>query len=606
MPSIKPTHKNEKSKTRQPAPEPVVQGVETAVPELVDQAATVHRAKLFPQKLSSGEVQRLQRTLGNQAVSKLLVSKSQRPVVQRQGDPFAPFKHPDKGPHDLRLEPEYDPAPPGWVKKQHDNRDYYYDVKKGWETSHPVILERDMHQYAEQKFKDAIKELQNKLIVALGGRKKSGIWQQDGDFGPATERAVKRFQKAEKLAETGKADYDTWAKLDEKGAVGVSHGRVSYAYEETLVGSTPGTYGMHASYGWAEKEKKLEVTVNIKFTNLPGEAGNISKWVQNLWNIFKISYKKDKDGQKKRTKDTSLDLEFVVGTGGGKKGPVVHPDNQVLLWRGDHPNWKNRNAGWPAVDKKTRSDGGNWWLDDPGVQTMVGHEFGHLIGLEDEYARSHADITRITGNTPLGTDAKEALSPDQKAKYDQLVNAITSAKDIKALQAVNTLVWDWHLSPNQMEFLAQEYKKQTGNNLDKTFKQAVTDVYWKVKKEHPDFSDLLKTARSERKAGNKRSYKELVDLIQTQRSTEVWQEWVGKFPDGVARNTWWPFWGAGSREYVSGGLMGDYSLLTSKKPETRPNAVAHSHTHPLEPRHVRRFAEYVSRYKNEVWEAEYR
>lgn len=606
MPSVKPTHKNEKTKTKQSAPEPIVQGPETVGPELGDQAV-VHRAKLFPQKLSSGEVQRLQRTLGNQAVSKLLVSKSQPLGVQRQGDPFAPFKHPDKGPHDLRLEPEFDPAPPGWEKKQHDNRDYYFSKTKGWETSHPIILERGMHQYAQDKFKDAVRELQNKLVVALGGKRKSGIWRQDGDFGSATERAVKRFQKAEGLDKTGKAEYSTWAKLDEKGSVGVSRGRVSYAYEETLVGGTPGTYGMHASYGWAEKEKKMEVTVNIKFTNLPGEGGNIAKWIQNIWNIFKISYKKDKDGKKTRTKDTSLDLEFVVGTGGGgKKGPVIHPDNQVLLWRGDHPNWKNRNAGWPDAHKKTRSDGGNWNLDDARVQTMVGHEFGHLIGLEDEYARSHADITRVTGNTPLGTDAKENLSADQKAKYDQLVNAITAAKDLKALKAVNTMVWDWHQSPNQVEFLAQEYKKQTGKNLHDTFKQSVTDVYWAVKKERPEFSELLKTAREERKAGNKRTYDQLVTLIQTRRSDEVWQEWVGKFPDGAARSAWWPFWGAGSREYVSGGLMGDYTLLNTKKPEVRPNAVAHTHEHPLEPRHVRRFAEYVSQYKNEVWEAEYR
>lgn len=602
MSSRKPTNKSENAKTAQTTPQP-------DRPPAFEQnpAMMVTSAKLFPQKLKHGEVQRLQRAMGNKALNRLLVSKSQQPVIQREGDPFAPFKDKAKGQHDYRLNAEFDPAPKGWTKKQHNNIDYYYDAKKGWKSSLPVIIRRRMPSYEKRKFREAIVELQDKLLSALGGRRGAGFRRADGVFGWRTERAVKRFQKSVKLPESGQASYDTWQKLDQKGSVGVSHGRVSYEYEENLIGSTPGTYGMQTSYGWEEKDKQLDVTVNIKFTNLPGEGANIAKWIQKLWNIFKISYKKDKDGKKTRTKDTSMPLNFEVGLAGGKKkGPTIYPDNQVLLWRGDHPNWKTRNAGWPVLDKKTRSDGGNWNLDDANVQTMVGHEFGHLIGLEDEYARTHADITRLTGKTPLGTDKNEKMTADQKVKYNQLVAAATST-DITTLNSANTLVWGWKTTPNQVEFLFQEYKKQTGNNLPPKFKQQAKDLYDKKVKESPSWSEIWQTHQKNRAAGKPwPGYGALRQQTQKRLAQPAWDAWVGNFPDGVAHKDWWNFWGGSTREYVSGGLMGDYSLLSSKTAEKRPNAVAHTHSHPLEPRHVRRFAEYVSQYKNEVWEAEYR
>ncbi len=585
-----------------------ISAFEPLAQDLADPASMIQRAKLFPQKLSSREIQHLQRTVGNLAVSRLLVSKNQRPIVQRKdGDPFGAFKAPKKGPHDYRLYAAYDPAPRRWAKKKAKTNAFFYaHSKKAGQWSLPVILKRGMNRYSRRKFRDAIRELQQKLRVALGGRRKSGIRRIDGRYGSRTRRAIRRFQKAEKIKVTGTASYETWAKLDQKGSVGVKAGRVAYEWQEKLIGSTPGVYGGPSAYGWAEKDKKFQVTVVVKFTNLPGEGPTIAKWIQNTWNIFKLSYKKDKDGKKTRTKDTSLDLNFVLKSAGGKKGPTVYPDNQVLLWRGNHPNWKTRNPTWPASHRKTRSDAGNWNLDDAQVKLMVSHEFGHLIGLEDEYARTHKDIQRLTGKTPQGTTAKEALTPAQEAKYKKFIGAVKGATTHFALKAVNTMAWKISHKPNQIEFLIQEYKKKTGKNLQDTFKQKVTDVFWKVKKKNPSFSDLLATYRKESKVGRKPKYDKLVKLTQARLADEVWQQWAGKFPDSSKRYVRWNRWGSTTREYVSGGLMGDYTLLSTKKPEVRPNAVAHTHKHPLEPRHVRRFAAYVSRYNNEVWEAEYR
>jgi hypothetical protein len=86
--------------------------------DLADPASMIQRAKRYPQKLSPREIQHLQRTIGNLAVSRLLVSKNQRPVVQRKdGDPFGIIKHPKKGGHDLHLYDAFDP-PRGWSKKK--------------------------------------------------------------------------------------------------------------------------------------------------------------------------------------------------------------------------------------------------------------------------------------------------------------------------------------------------------------------------------------------------------------------------------------------------------------------------------------------------------
>lgn len=549
-------------------------------------------------------------------VSKVAGGLVPRGTVQRDGDPFAPVLDKQKGVHDYRLNPQFDQAPKDWTVKIHNSVPYFYKAAGGqWVTTLPIILSRDLYPYGQNKFKDAIKELQEKLRIALGGRLKSGIWRRDGVFGSATEGAVEAFQKEQGLPETGEADYDTWEKLDAKASVGASFGSVSYAYEEQLKGSTTGTFGLQAGYKWKEIDDTLRVTVGVKFVKDSagalagsGDVGKIVNYIQDTWNIFKISYKSDNDGKQRRTKDTSLKLDFKVAAAGiadKSRKPVIFPDNQVLLWKGDHPNWAQRGFA-TDEDKKHRSDAGNWNMDDGRLKNMVGHEFGHLIGLEDEYSRSHADIMRLTGNVPLGTTKTETLTPEQQAKYDRLVGGVTQANNLAKLKAVNELVWDWQKTPDQVPFLMQEYKKQTGNNLNQKFEQAVTDTYWDVKNADVPAGQLLAYVRQQRALGKTVSLQEAKAAIQAPKAAEVWQEWAGNFPDGVGHSTRWNYWGGQVREYVSGGLMGDYSLIGKGKAETRPNAVAHEHAHPLEPRHVRRFAEYVSKYKDEVWEAEYR
>ena len=87
---------------------------------------------------------------------------------------------------------------------------------------------RRLHEHDE-----AIKELQENLIK-LGFD--CGSWGADGDFGGETEKALKAFQKAAGLPETGVYDAATGKALKEKvlGTVEITGGSVN-------VRSGPGT-----------------------------------------------------------------------------------------------------------------------------------------------------------------------------------------------------------------------------------------------------------------------------------------------------------------------------------------------------------------------------
>lgn len=79
----------------------------------------------------------------------------------------------------------------------------------------PVAISRPLLQQGQRSA--AVKQLQSDLNQrGIGTRDKSGRWigtVQDGDFGPATARAVAAFQLREGLDDDGVVGPKTWAKL---------------------------------------------------------------------------------------------------------------------------------------------------------------------------------------------------------------------------------------------------------------------------------------------------------------------------------------------------------------------------------------------------------
>ena len=254
-------------------------------------------------------------------------------------------------------------------------------------TTHPILKAGDGGY--------ALEELRQKL-AALGYP--SSVTDT---FSASTERAVKGFQTAKAIPVTGVADVATWNAIDATG-VGSTKGEVNKTWEENDVGGV--TYGMTSAYTWEIMENEVRVEVQLNFTLDDGVSARFDEWLnetRQIWNAFKIV---------NTASGKSLNLKFAPV---GVKG-VGH--NNV-----------NVKAG------ADRSNARDWYADDPGIGKVAAHEFGHMIGLEDEYQRSHRDYQRLTGvapgagtanATPVATVAAELRAAILTADYDARVAAV--------------------------------------------------------------------------------------------------------------------------------------------------------------------------------------
>ena len=89
-----------------------------------------------------------------------------------------------------------------------------------------------------------------------------------------------------------------------------------------------------------------------------------------------------------------MPIDFRLTSGGGGDANTVH----VLPGTG-------------------RANAGEWYAADPRAASTIPHEFGHLIGLQDEYQLHPGDYVRVTGHEPpVGeTSGPAALSAAQIA-----------------------------------------------------------------------------------------------------------------------------------------------------------------------------------------------
>jgi len=255
----------------------------------------------------------------------------------------------------------------------------------------------------------AVEELQQRLNNAPTGDVPT-LLETDGKFGPLTRKAVVEFQTAHPpLATDGVVGPATWAKVDlVPGAVSV--GRVEFSSSERVEGNT---YGGDTRYTWRLTDDALEVTVNINFTGLSSHP-QVAVWlgqIRTVWNTFKFV--------DDTTPGKSLTLRFVAN----QQQPG---DNDVRVY--------SAAPGTPQF----RSDSGDWNVQDPDGG-LAPHEFGHLIGLQDEY-RLGADVYRretgeealigeVTGDAPpqdiadaLWTAVNSSPKPDRAKKARDVVS----------------------------------------------------------------------------------------------------------------------------------------------------------------------------------------
>lgn len=266
--------------------------------------------------------------------------------------------------------------------------------------SAPVLPGTTIHLTVRQgSTGPAVEELQEKLN-ADGATPPLKV---DGIFGPKTRGAAVAFQSKYSLDPDGIVGPITWGKIDELGLAS-SVGRVEKQWEENVGGQT---YGMTSRYTWRIVDSEIRVTVKLKFTGLK-KPDLVERWfnyIRGIWNRFTAV--NDATGE---------EIAIVFDP----QSVTSEPDNVVEIKPGNG-----------------RSDAANWFADDPDSDNTAAHEFGHMIGLEDEYQRTHTDYKRLVGEEPAEGETTNPVAPEVIAAElntalmkDDEADRVTEANDV--------------------------------------------------------------------------------------------------------------------------------------------------------------------------------
>jgi hypothetical protein len=292
-------------------------------------------------------------------------------------------------------------------------------------------------------------------------------------------------------------------------------------------------YGGPTRFTWRLHPDRFEVTVNIRFTGAPNHP-MVATWRQqmmNAWNRFRLA---DDDHP-----GTELPIRFVVGTG----SPADATVNVIVTPPGAQPG---------------RSDAGNYHTGDTDA-ALAPHEFGHLLGLQDEYNTGPEQYTIITGEQPFigAVDAPTDSSGNP-------VSPTTIAAEIRA--AVTSSPANQR-GPKAQAVVATKYGLAQGG-----FAQRVAIAY-----EQANAGQL-------RREDNGPSGPVIVNDPAAHIEDDIAARIPGRTGPETAATA--PF------GYSNRSLMGEMQSF---------NSPVNTHDHPIAERHVRHFAELVGRNRPGAW-----
>jgi peptidoglycan hydrolase-like protein with peptidoglycan-binding domain len=218
----------------------------------------------------------------------------------------------------------------------------------------------------------AVEEFQKQLD---GWRRRNGkeAIVTNGVWATETGQATIDFQRDLGLEETGRGDQATWSWLDATSPA-VDVGYVERQWTEEVGGHTYTMTGGSASrYSWRILPDRLQVTVKVDFTGNAAPAAWFG-YVPAAWNKYKAVNADTGD-------ELPICFEMVQGTGADAMSVAVKTGTG-------------------------RANAGEWYLGDSDAANTVPHEYGHLIGLRDEYQVHAGDYREITGHEPPAGDVE--------------------------------------------------------------------------------------------------------------------------------------------------------------------------------------------------------
>jgi hypothetical protein len=188
-----------------------------------------------------------------------------------------------------------------------------------------------------------------------------------------------------------------------------------------------------------------------------------------------------------------------------------------------------------------RANAGQYFVGDTRASDTIPHEFGHLIGLEDEYERDTTDMMRIVGSLPADTGAG-GTAADAEAIATELHDAL-------------------FLSEGWFERHATAAKRRTTAVVEVLRRHTIVVDYQRGEnaRTHRIAYEYWRKYRADLSA----HVMQQVDIQDSPGPTSPWSNWRERV--------------AGSFQYTTTSLMGDMS----------------DHSHPVQPRHVRAFATLV-------------
>lgn len=252
---------------------------------------------------------------------------------------------------------------------------------------------------------NAVKEMQQRLNNWRAGQPQVPKppfkpLKTDGKFGFADKSALKVFQRANGVTDSGIADQETWKKLDAVGGM-ITSGSREFDWRETVEGIDG--VGMTSSYDWEITDDAIVITVKMKFTGASGHP-MVAQWLQDIKDVWN-NYKAVEQGVGV-PREYKIEFKPVKSSSGKHKVAVKKPTK------------KNPNP---------RSDASNWYVNDT-RRGLAPHEFGHLIGLEDEYNRPEEQAVAVSGLEPTIGQTESSTGKTAKEVSDELHAVITAAQ----------------------------------------------------------------------------------------------------------------------------------------------------------------------------------